>query len=89
MLRRAIDRSAGSAAAAATARAIAGLGLEPVIAVRIAVDSDHRENDDSRGFSLCVDIPAGPRVSRLVGKSDDFAHFSPLSAPALNAKSVL
>jgi len=67
--------SARDAAAAAAAGAVAGVWFE---AVRIALDPDHRKNDNRRRFGICVDI-AATRTSRIVGKLDDFAHFSPLS----------
>ena len=40
------------------------------------------------GFGMRVDVPAAPCVSRLVGKTDDFAHFSPLSFPGTETGSA-
>jgi hypothetical protein len=73
--------SARDAAASTTASTVAGVRFEAIRAVWIALDSDHRKNDDSRGLGSGVDIFASATVAYLVGKLDDFAHFSPLSAP--------
>jgi hypothetical protein len=55
--------------------------LETIRAVGITFDSDNGKNDHRRRFGICVDIFAAARA-RVVGKSDDFAHCSPPSAPA-------
>jgi hypothetical protein len=74
-------RSARKTAATATASA-PGLRFETVRSVRIAVNAYHRQYDDRGGFGRGVDKFAAARKARLVGKTDDFAHFSaPLTDP--------
>jgi len=55
--------------------------LKTIRAIGITVDSDNGKNNYRRRFGICIDIFAAARA-RIVGKSDDFAHCSPPSAPA-------
>jgi hypothetical protein len=55
--------------------------LKAIRAIGITVDSDNGKNNYRRRFGICIDILAAARA-RVVGKSDDFAHCSPPSAPA-------
>ena len=66
---------------AATAGAIASVRFETIGTVWIAINPDHRKYDDGRRLGIAIDISAAAPVARLVGKSDDFAHCSPLSTP--------
>lgn len=54
--------------------------LKSIRTIRIAVDADYWQNDYGRRLGVGVDIFAAR--AHLVGKSDDFAHCSPPSAPA-------
>ncbi|MFZ0847290.1 MAG: hypothetical protein WAM62_16000 [Pseudolabrys sp.] len=81
---RAFERRAALArhtTAAAAAGTIAGVRFETIGTVWIAIDPDHRKDNNGRRLSIGIDISAAAPVARLVGKSDDFAHCSPLSAP--------
>jgi hypothetical protein len=55
--------------------------LKTIRAIGVTFDSDNGKNDHRRWFGICVDIFAAARA-RVVGKSDDFTHCSPPSAPA-------
>jgi hypothetical protein len=55
--------------------------LKTIRAIGVALDSDNGKNNHRRRFSIRVDILATARA-RVVGKSNDFAHCSPPSAPA-------
>jgi hypothetical protein len=69
-------RSADGATTPAAAGAIAGVRFEPVRPVGVALDPDHRKNDDGRRLTMRIDVTAATHVSRLIGKSDDFTHFN-------------
>lgn len=73
-------RSACSPAAAAAAGIVSTVWLQSIRTVRITVDSDDGKNNHRRWFGIGVDIFAAARA-HLVGKSDDFAHCNPPSAP--------
>src|SRR5690349_11494015 len=73
--------SACSTAAAAAPVIVSAVWLETVRAIGITIDSDNGENNHRRRLGICVDIFAAART-RVVGKSNDFAHYSPPSAPA-------
>jgi len=74
----------------ATARPIAGLRLKAVAAVGIAVNADHRKDDDGRWFGARVDVFTAACKTRLVGKPDNFAHNNPLfrSNPGRSARRI-
>jgi hypothetical protein len=69
--------STRDAAAAATTGAVAGIRFKTIGAVWIALDTDHRKDDDSSRFRIGIDISADAPVARLVRKSDYFAHAVP------------
>jgi hypothetical protein len=76
-----MDQSA-CCAAPPTATVIApAMRLKTIRTIVIAFNSDDGKNNHRRWFGVCVDIFATARA-RAVGKSDDFTHCSPPSAPA-------
>ena len=46
------------------------------------LDTDHRKNNDGRGFRIGIDISATAPAARFVGKPNNFAHCNPLAAAA-------
>lgn len=74
--------SASDSAAAFPSRAVAGFGFRVVAPIRPAVDPDNREYDHGGRFGTGIDISAATSVAAFLWKLDDFAHCSPLSAPA-------
>jgi len=73
--------SARGAAPSTAAVIIPTMWLKTIRAIGIAVDADNGKDNYRRRFGICIDVFAAARV-RVVGKSDDFAHCSPPSAPA-------
>jgi hypothetical protein len=73
--------SARGTAPSTTAVIVPALWLKTIRAIGIAVDSDNGKNNHRGRLGICVDIFAASRA-RVVGKSDDFTHCSPPSAPA-------
>lgn len=73
--------SARSAAPSSAAVIVPTMWLKTIRAIGIAVDADNGQDNYRRRFGICIDVFAAARV-RVVGKSDDFAHCSPPSAPA-------
>jgi len=55
--------------------------LKTIRAIGITFDSNDGKNNHRRRLGICVDIFA-TAWARVVGKSDDFTHCSPPSAPA-------
>jgi hypothetical protein len=55
--------------------------LKTIRAIGVSFDSDNGKNNHRCRRGICVDIFAAARVP-VFGKSDDFAHCSPPSAPA-------
>jgi len=76
-----MDQSA-CCAAPPTATVIApAMRLKTIRTIGIAFNSDDGKNNHRRRFGICVNIFAAARA-RVFGKSDDFTHCSPPSAPA-------
>jgi hypothetical protein len=71
-------------------RPVTGLRLETVASVGIAVNADHRKDDDGRGYGIGVDVFAAASKTRLVGKPYNFAHYNPLfrSTPGRSARRI-
>jgi hypothetical protein len=76
-----LDQLARGAAAATTAVIVPTMRLKAIRTVRVTFDSDNGKDNHRRRLGICVDISAAARA-RVFGKSDDFTHCSPPSAPA-------
>ena len=76
-----LDQSACRAAPPTAAVIVPAMRLKTIRTIGIAFNSDDGKNNHRRRFGICVDIFAAARA-RVVGKSDDFTHCSPPSAPA-------
>jgi hypothetical protein len=77
-----MDQSACCAASPTATVIVPAMRLKTIRTIGIAFNSDDGKNNHRRRFGICVDIFAAARA-RVVGKSDDFTHCSPPSAPGM------